>query len=390
MLLQMVDDRSSSVVARRARRVLCAPDSFKDTLPASEAAAAMAEGVDRLKPPVQSCQCPVADGGEGSLETLMAALGGSIRPLRVTGPLGEPVESCFGITGDGRSAVVELARASGLGLVRPPLRDPTRTTSYGTGQLIAAAARSGCETIIVCIGGSATVDGGAAIAQALGAEFRDSAGRLISEPLTGGRLCEIRSWQPPGRLPLIRVACDVINPLLGSDGAAAVYAPQKGATPAQVNRLGGALEHLAALCGVDPDLPGAGAAGGAGYGLAAFCGARLERGIDLVLEAVGFRRRLEGMDLVLTGEGCLDGQSLAGKAPLGVARAAAELGVRTVAIVGRTAAGAETCLDPSRGGLLAAVISLARLYGQGRAIRDTATLLADAAEEVVREWKTGE
>ena len=340
----------------------------------------MAEGVGRLKPPVQSCQCPVADGGEGSLETLMAALGGSIRPLRVTGPLGEPVESCFGITGDGRSAVVELARASGLGLDRPPLRDPTRTTSYGTGQLIAAAARSGCETIIVCIGGSATVDGGAAIAQALGAEFRDSAGRLISEPLTGGRLCEIRSWQPPGRLPLIRVACAVINPLLGSDGAAA---------PAQVNRLGGALEHLAALCGVDPDLPGAGAAGGAGYGLAAFCGARLERGIDLVLEAVGFRRRLEGMDLVLTGEGCLDGQSLAGKAPLGVARAAAELGVRTVAIVGRTAAGAETCLDPSRGGLLAAVISLARLYGQGRAITDTATLLADAAEEVVREWKPG-
>ncbi len=147
---------------------------------------------------------------------------------------------------------------------------------------------------------------------------------------------------------------------------------------------------MAARCGVDPDHTGAGAAGGAGEGLPAFCADRLERGIDLVLEAVDFRRRLEGADLVLTGEGCLDGQSLAGKAPLGVARAAAEWGVRTVAIVGRTSAGAEICLDPTRGGMLGAVVSLARLYGHSRAIRETATLLADTAEDVVGGWKTGE
>ena len=182
-------------------KVVCAPDSFKETLSAAEAAEALARGVAASGAGLLADRCPVADGGEGSLEVLVGALGGRVEQATVTGPLGEPRRAHFGISADGTTGVVELAEASGLGLVPPRRRDPTRTTTFGTGQLIAACAGRGCRTVIVCVGGSATVDGGAGIAQALGARFFDRAGRRIDEPLTGGRLGEIASFEPPPLVP---------------------------------------------------------------------------------------------------------------------------------------------------------------------------------------------
>ena len=349
----------------------------------------MAGGVERADPLIACDQCPVADGGEGTLEALVGALRGSIHRATVAGPTGEPLEGRFGTLGDGKTGVVELAEASGISLIPPQCRDPTRTTAFGTGQLIAAAADRGSETVIVGLGGSGTVDGGAGIAQALGGRFTDRAGRLIEEPLTGGTLGHVAAYEPPLRLPRLRVCCDVTNPLCGPRGAAAVYGPQKGATPRQVRQLEAALAHLASLVGGDPRLPGSGAAGGAGFGLVALCGGKLERGIDLVLGAVDFAGRLEGADLVLSGEGCLDEQSLSGKACLGVARAAHERGIPTIAVVGRTGPGAERCLDPSRGGVLAAVFSLTERFGLERAMAEPARLIAEVAEEIVKIQESG-
>lgn len=360
----------------RLDKVMCAPDSFKETLSAAEAAAAMAAGVARAGS-VASDLCPLADGGEGSLEVLTGALGGSLHEATVTGPLGEPVRARFGVAGT--TGIVELAEASGLELVEPRLRDPERTTTFGTGELIAAAAARGCDTVLVCIGGSATADGGAGAVQALGGAFVDAEGGAITEPLTGATLGRIAGCSPPASVPRLRVACDVTNPLLGPEGAAAVYAPQKGATPSQVERLELALAHFAKLAGSDPDRPGAGAAGGAGYGLAALAGATLERGIDLVLEVVGFQRRARDAGLVLTGEGSLDEQTRRGKVCFGVASAAEALGVPVIAIVGRTAA--ETGNWP-----FAEIVSLADRYGLHRAMTETAALLEDAAADVMGRW----
>ncbi len=365
-------------------RIICAPDSFKGSLSAVAAAAAMAEGIARAEPAVVCDQCPVADGGEGTLDALIRAMGGRIERATVLGPLGAPVEARFGIAPDGRTAVVELAEASGLALIPPGRRDPTATTTFGTGQLIRRAFEGGCETVIVGIGGSGTIDGGTGLAQALGVRFFDRRGHQLEAPLTGGRLGEVARYELPPRGPRIRVANDVTNPLCGPDGAAAVYGPQKGATARQVEQLDSGLAHLASLGSVDPTTPGAGAAGGAGFGLMAFCGARLERGIDLVLAAVDFAGRCGDARLVLTGEGCLDAQSLAGKATLGVAAAASRRGVPTIAIVGRTGPGAEACLDPAQGGSLASYVSLTDRFGLERAMKDTAALVAQVAEEVMR------
>ncbi len=357
------------------KEVLCAPDSFKGTLSAPDVAAAMAAGAAEAVPAVTCDLCPIADGGEGSLRVMTAALGGAIRETTVTGPLGEPVRARFGVAGT--TGVVELAEASGLGLVPPDRRDPTRTTTFGTGELVTEAAAAGCETVIVCIGGSATVDGGTGAAQALGARFIDRSGAIITRPLTGGALDDIAASEAVPGLPRIRVACDVTNPLCGPKGAAVVYGPQKGATPAQVRQLDAALRRLASLTDADPDRPGSGAAGGAGFGLAAWCGATLEPGIDLILEVVGFRARCRRADLVLTGEGCLDDQSRQGKACVGVARVAAELNVPVVAIAGRVALGNDF------GDLFRDVISLADRYGLERALAEPARLIAEVTAEVV-------
>ena len=346
----------------------------------------MAAGVARVDEAIVCDQCPVADGGEGSLDALVSATKGTIHRAIVTGPLGQPIEARYGIGGDRRTGLVELAEASGLALIAPDRRDPTRTTTFGTGELIAAARDRGCETIVLCIGGSGTVDGGVGIAQALGAKFFDASGRRLDAPLSGGRLLEIASYEPPASVPKINVACDVTNPLCGSQGAAVVYGPQKGATAQQVRQLDVALRHLASLTTVDPNLPGTGAAGGAGFALAAFCGATLQRGIELILEAVQFTRRCQDADLVLTGEGCLDAQSLHGKATIGVSRAAHTLGVSTIAIVGRTGPGADVCVGPGKRGMLAGMINLSDRYGLECSMTQTATLLTDATAQVIRSW----
>lgn len=361
-------------------RILCAPDSFKESINAADAAQAMALGVGDAG--FTADVCPIADGGEGSLDTLLSAMGGEMRTATVVGPLGEPITARYGIA-PGNIGIVELAEASGLALVPRESRNPARTTTFGTGQLIRLAADHGCNEVLVCIGGSATVDGGTGLAQALGAVFFSANGQAITSPMSGSDLAGLTRVQPPDArgLPTIRIACDVTNPLCGPRGAAAVYGPQKGATPEQVQQLDAGLAHLASLCGVDPATPGFGAAGGAAIGLVALCGGRLERGIELVLDAVGFQQRCHLADLVLTGEGCLDEQSLSGKASLGVARAAAECGVPTIAIVGKTGKGVAACVGAARGQFRACV-SLSERYGEDRSMREPAALLRAAARDV--------
>ncbi len=361
-----------------AKKVLCAPDSFKESLSAPRAAAAMAAGVRQADASIDCDPCPIADGGEGSLEVLSEALGGTLHRMTVTGPLAEPVGARYGISGDESVGLVELAEASGLGLVPPACRDPARTTSFGTGELIAAAAARGCKTVIVCIGGSATIDGGAGIAQALGGVFVDRNGRVIDTPMTGGRLGDVAGYHAPATAaPRLRVACDVTNPLLGADGAACCYGPQKGATPGQVAALDAQLARLVELLGGDPDCAGAGAAGGAGWGLAAMLGAELECGVDVILDAVKFDRRCAAADLVLTGEGRLDAQSRRGKACFGVAEVAAAIGVPVVAIVGSVVPGA------GFGDLFRQVISLSDRYGGDHARRRPEQVIAKAVKELL-------
>lgn len=364
-------------------KIVCAPDSFKETLSAREVALAMQRGIHLADPAIQVDLCPVGDGGEGTMEALIAAMDGSIHHAQITGPLGETVHARFGIVSEKSLGIVELAEASGLALVPKHQRDPTRTTTFGTGELIRLAVARGATSVIVCIGGSATVDGGAGIAQALGARFFDEHGTLMSEPMTGRLLRRIARFEPPKDLPAIRVACDVTNPLCGPAGAAAVYGPQKGATPQQVRELDVNLAHLAAIVGGNPNMPGAGAAGGAGFGLVTMCHAKLERGIDLVLDAIGFAQRCRDADLVLTGEGRLDRQSLHGKATLGVALAAARLDVPTIAIVGSTAEGADDCLT-SHGGPLRRFISLADQYGLELALSEPARLIEQVTIELIK------
>ncbi len=334
-------------------RIVVAPDSFKETLSAVEAARAIAAGVAEAAPGAHIDLCPMADGGEGTVEAMVAATGGQFRRAEVSGPLGERRSARFGLLGGGRgacggrrrTAVIEMAAAAGLELLPPRERDPMRTTTLGVGKLVRAALDAGAESFVIGIGGSATVDGGTGCAQALGVAFLDKEGRECPCGLAGGALREIAAIDLAGRDPRIpdadvRVACDVANPLTGPQGAAAVYAPQKGATPEMVAALEAGLANLAEVIrrdlGIDVEhLPGAGAAGGLGAGLVAFAAAKLERGVKIVARAVGLAGRLAGADLVITGEGKLDAQSAAGKVPVGVADIAAEAGVPAICIPGQ-------------------------------------------------------
>ena len=313
-------------------RIVVAPNAFKGSLTARQAAAAMAAGVARAVADVEIVQVPVADGGDGLVDVALQALGGEPRTLSVTGPLGEPVEATFCHVPAMRFAAIEMALASGLALVPADRRDVMRATTRGTGELIAAALGLGVRRIGVGIGGSATNDGGTGMAAALGVRFLDATGDEV-EPV-GGTLLRIARIDTSGldervRGVRIEAVCDVDNPLTGATGAAHVYGPQKGATPEQVAVLDAGLVHLAEVIEKDlglqvADLPGSGAAGGLGAGLRAFLGAELRRGVDLVLDIVGLREKLRGADLVLTGEGQIDFQTAFGKAPAGVGAAARE------------------------------------------------------------------
>lgn len=329
-------------------KILLVPDSFKGTLSSRQVCQVMAGQLRRFFPQAQVKSIPVADGGEGSVEAFLAAAGGERRTRTVTGPFGEPVEAFYGILGDGRTAVIEMAACAGLPLAEGRL-NPERATTYGVGELLLAAKEAGCTKAILGLGGSCTNDGGVGAAAALGAKFTRADGAAFVP--TGGTLGEIAALDvSPVAQALqgmeLTAMCDIDNPLYGEAGAAAVFAPQKGADAAMVARLDAGLRHLgqvAARClGRDfSHLPGAGAAGGLGFGMAAFCGAQLRMGIDAVLDAVGFDSLLPGTDVVFTGEGKIDSQSARGKVVSGVAARCRKAGVPVVAVVGQIGQGFE-------------------------------------------------
>jgi len=353
----------------------------------------MCRGAKRADGNIQAKTWPVADGGEGTLSVYVEQWGDvphEVHAAAVKGPRGNPVHANFiiGLQFKAKIGIVELAQAAGFGLVPTAQRDPTSTTTFGVGELVQHAVSAGAEIVLVAIGGSATVDGGCGLAQALGARFFDAEDRAITQPMTGRVLRTIARIERPTRLPKLIVLCDVMNPLLGEHGAARVYGPQKGATPEQVEELERGLAHLASIAGGDVDAPGAGAAGGAGFGLMSLCGAELRSGIEWVLSDLGFKHACSDCDLVLTGEGRLDAQSLQGKACMGVANAAANLGVPTIAIVGSTGPGAEESTNHARGGKLQSYVSLVDEFGEERALRDPAACIEDVAERVVRDWRS--
>lgn len=329
-------------------KILLVPDSFKGTLSSRQVCQVMAGQLRRFFPQAQVKSIPVADGGEGSVEAFLSAAGGERRTRTVTGPFGEPVEAFYGILGDGRTAVIEMAACAGLPLAEGRL-NPERATTYGVGELLLAAKEAGCTKAILGLGGSCTNDGGAGAAAALGAKFTRADGAAFVP--TGGTLGEIAALDvSPVAQALqgmeLTAMCDIDNPLYGEAGAAVVFAPQKGADAAMVARLDAGLRHLgqvSARClGRDfSHLPGAGAAGGLGFGMAAFCGAQLRMGIDAVLDAVGFDSLLPGTDMVFTGEGKIDSQSARGKVVSGVAVRCRKAGVPVVAVVGQIGQGFE-------------------------------------------------
>ena len=362
-----------------------APDKFKGTLTAPQAADAIARGWARADPSAQIDTAPMADGGEGTLDALVAAVGGERRRVSVSGPLGDPIDAEFAIvpTPEGPTGMVEMARASGLELISPARRDPKRTSTRGTGELILAACRAGVRRVLVCIGGSATNDAGAGMAQALGIRMLDEEGRDLGAG--GAALVTLARIDMGGLDRLVAattfvVATDVDNPLVGPQGASATYGPQKGASPEDVALLDRALGHFAAVVyrdlGVDVrTVRGAGAAGGLGAGLVAFLGARLRPGVDVVMEALRLPERMEGADLAVTGEGTFDEQSLRGKAPAGVLRVAEEAGVPSLILCGRR----EGDAVPAR------IFALADRFGLEAAMTRPGPLLADLAAEVARE-----
>ena len=331
-------------------RIVVAPDKFKDCLTAAEVAGAITAGLNFANPKLQIDQCPIADGGEGTVDALVTATGGRIIQHEVTGPLSRmKVDAPIGIlgsiaeNGDNLTAVIEMSSASGLQLLERDQRDPTRTTTYGTGELLRKAASLGVRKIILGLGGSATIDGGIGAAQAWGATFTLSSGSVYREGgrrLTGGDLVHLRSIT--STLPLethgieFIVACDVGNPLLGPDGAAPIFGPQKGATREQIDQLESGLVRLVEKTRMDhlANRPGAGAAGGLGFGMMAFFNANLRPGIEIVMDAVKLRERLSQADLCITGEGKLDSQSLSGKTTIGIARLCKQMKVPCIALVG--------------------------------------------------------
>ncbi|MGB4686320.1 MAG: glycerate kinase [Limnochordia bacterium] len=331
------------------KKIVIAPDSFKGSLSSTEAAQAMARGVQRALPEAELVLLPLSDGGEGLVESLVTASGGELLEYEVTGPLGTPVTAQMGLMGGGRTAVIEMAQASGLVLVPEAERNPLVTTTFGTGELIAKALDLGCDHLIIGIGGSATNDGGMGMAQALGVRFLDEEGELLGSG--GGELARLASidlsrLDPRLEDVRIEVACDVNNPLTGPQGASHVYGPQNGATPEMVEFLDAALARYDRILQRDAGqdvgrVPGAGAAGGLGAGLMALLGGRLVSGIELVLSALDFETKAAGASLVLTGEGKFDAQSAYGKVPMGVARRSRALGVPVVVIAGTVLPSAE-------------------------------------------------
>jgi glycerate kinase len=374
-------------------KITVAPDSLKESLGSPAAARAIARGLRKADPSAEIVLVPMADGGEGTAEAIISATGGSFHSAEVADPLGRRITGCWGLCGDNKTAVVEIARASGIELLRPEERNPMLTSTFGTGELIRSALEFGARRVIVGIGGSATVDGGTGMASALGVRFLDADGRAITD-CRGGRLRDIREFDMRGLEPRLSgveivVAADVTNPLTGLNGAARTYGPQKGATPEQVEALERGLVALADLIrcklGIDvAGLPGAGAAGGLGAGLVAFLGAHICRGVETVMEAVRLGERMAGSGLVITAEGRIDWQSAFGKTIAGVASAARAQGIPVVALAGALGPGYETIYPCG----VSAVFSIVnRPMEIQEAMEKADELLETAAESVLRLWR---
>lgn len=382
-------------------KIVIAPDSFKGSLGAADVCRAIASGLRRVVADAEIINLPMADGGEGTVDALTMSTGGQLRRVEVCGPLGKTVEAVYGILGPqpdqgvsngiASTAVIEISAAAGLTLVPVKKRNPLYTTTFGVGQIILNALDQNCRNFIIGIGGSATTDCGTGMAQALGVKFLDKAGREITEPMTGERMGHVfaldNSRLDP-RLPECHfaVACDVENPLLGPNGASYVYASQKGAGEMDIEVLEanmayiiGFIEKMASK--VVRDMPGAGAAGGLGAGLSAFLDARLERGIEIVMRYCRFDQQIRGADLIITGEGRIDGQTVYGKTIAGIAAAARAQDIPIIALAGSLGADARKVLDIGVTALFSICPGPISLV---QAMQQTPELLADTVEQTMR------
>lgn len=334
-------------------KIIIAPDSFKESLSALEACEAIEEGFKEVLPDATYVKIPMADGGEGTVQSIADATNGTIKKLKVKGPLGETVDAFYGLSGDKKLAVIEMAAASGLDKIPVGKRNPLKTTTWGFGELIADALDEGVEELLMGIGGSSTNDGGAGMVMSLGGKLLKADGSLIDP--TGEGLEELDSIDLTElheglKNVTVRVACDVNNPLTGKNGASYIYGPQKGATPEQIDYLDNNLKHFAEVIKRDlnkeiEDIPGAGAAGGLGAGLLAFLNANLEEGGKLVVDLLNLSEKIEDADLAITGEGGINHQTIFGKTPIAVSRIAKEKGVPVIAISGIITEGHESIFD---------------------------------------------
>jgi glycerate 2-kinase len=370
-------------------KIVIAPDSFKGSLSALEVAKAIQKGIENADKNIETIIVPMADGGEGTVQSLVDASGGSIIELTVHDPLFRKIKSFYGIMGDGKTAVIEMAAASGLPLLTRGERNPLKTTSYGTGELIKDALDKGCRSFIIGLGGSATNDGGCGMAQALGVKFIDENGAEVSTG--GGELSKINAIDLSGLDRRIKdarflAACDVDNPLCGEKGASEVYGRQKGASDDDVIALDKGLNHFAEIVMQQLNLDirevaGAGAAGGLGAGVIIFLQAKLQRGVEIVAKATGFDGKMQAADLVITGEGSIDFQTAFGKTLYGVAQIAKEKNIPLIALAGSLGEGYKTLYDKGFTAIFSIINKPMLLQN---AIDNTALLLENAAENVIR------
>ncbi|WP_288437442.1 glycerate kinase [uncultured Pseudomonas sp.] len=376
-------------------KIVIAPDSFKESLSAAGVASALARGLRQALPTAEIRECPLGDGGEGTLDAVLAATGGEVREARVTGPLGELVTARWGWLAEQRTAFVEMASASGLELVPRARRDVRVATSHGTGELLRAALDAGAERLVLAIGGSATNDGGAGVLQALGVRLLDGQGQALAPG--GAALASLASLDLTDLHPRLAavevvIAADVDNPLCGPQGASQIFGPQKGASPEQVRELDAALAHFAtvtaATLGRDvSEQPGAGAAGGVGFAALAFLQATFRPGIEVVAELVGLEEALQDADLAVTGEGRLDGQTLRGKTPAGVLRLAQRHGVPVVAVAGSLGEGYDALYQQ---GLAAAFSLVPGPLSLEEALAQAEGLLERTARDIGRLWQAAQ
>ena len=373
-------------------KIVIAPDSFKDSLSAQGVADAIALGLTGVWPDAQLVKCPMADGGEGTVESILAACEGQLRRTSVRGPLGTPVDAAWGWLPQSLTAIIEMAEASGLQLVAPGQRDACVSSTYGTGELIRAALDAGAQRVILAIGGSATNDGGAGAMQALGLKLLDAREQTLAPGgLALAQLARIDLSELDPRLARVRfdIAADVNNPLCGPHGASVIFGPQKGASPSQVEQLDRALGHFADQCAQVlksdvRDEPGSGAAGGLGFAAKAFLGAQFKAGVEVVAELVGLSEAVKGADLVITGEGRFDAQTLRGKTPFGVARIARQHGVPVIVIAGTLGEGYQALYEH---GIDAAFALTSGPMTLEQACTEAPRLLAERASDIARVWR---